>query len=119
MSRARLAKSRLWQLATLAIVLCCVPARSVAQGEGAVTVQSIQVDGRSVKTADGVRLTAPGRTIVEKRALSENDSVSPGTVIEVPDRTVVKLVTSNGTEITLLPNSRTKLSAVSPKGESS
>ena len=50
--------------------------------------------------------------------LTEHDSLAPGTVIEVPDRTVVKLVTSNGTEITLLPNSRTKLNAISANGES-
>ena len=39
-------------------------------------------------------------------------------MIQIPDRTVAKLVTSNGTEITLLANSRTKLNAISADGES-
>jgi tetratricopeptide (TPR) repeat protein len=115
MRRARLL---LWKAAAFALTLSCGPADAAAQGGGAATVQSIRVDGMSVKTVEGVRVTAPGRTTPEKRALTENDALSPGTMIEIPGRTVVKLVTSNGTEITLLPNSRTKLNAVGAKGES-
>ena len=118
MSRARLTGSLLPNLAVLALLLSCLPAHAVAQGEQAATVRSIHVDNAQVKTVDGVRLTAPGQATAEKRALKENDSLVPGTVIEVPDRTVVKLVTSNGTEITLLAKSRTKLNAISSKGES-
>jgi tetratricopeptide (TPR) repeat protein len=118
MRSARATVSLLWKLAALALTLSCATATVAAQGAGAASVQSIRVDGTSVKTVDGVRVTAPGRTAPEKRALTVNDSLVPGTVIEVPDRTVLKLVTSNGTEITLLPNSRTKLNAVSAKGES-
>jgi tetratricopeptide (TPR) repeat protein len=117
LSRARLMASLLRTLAALALAACCVPADAAAQGGQAVTVRAIHVDGQSVQTVDGVRMTAPGATPA-KRVLAANDSVAPGTVIEVPDRTVVKLVTSNGTEITLLPNSRTKLNAVSANGES-
>ena len=118
MRRARLTVSVVWQLAALALTLSCVPADAAAQEGRAAIVQSIRVDNRSVQTVDGVRVTAPGGAAAEKRVLTEHDSLAPGTVIEVPDRTVVKLVTSNGTEITLFPNSRTKLNAVSASGES-
>ena len=59
MSRARLTVSLLWKLAALALALCCVPADAAAQGGQAVTVRSIHVDGQSVQTVDGVRVTAP------------------------------------------------------------
>ena len=101
MSGARLTGSLLPNSAVLALLLFCLPADAAAQGEQAVTVRSIRVDNAQVQTVDGVRLTAPGQATAEKRELKENDSLVPGTVIEVPDRTVVKLVTSNGTEITL------------------
>jgi tetratricopeptide (TPR) repeat protein len=117
MSRTRVTVWLLSRYAALALTFCCIPAIAAAQA-GAVTVESIQVDGKAVRAADGVRLTAPGRTTAEKRELKQNDSLAPGTVIEVPARTTVKLVTSNRTEITLLPNSRTKLNTISAKGES-
>ena len=66
----------------------------------------------------GVRVIAPGQSSAEKRELKEHDPLAPGTVIEIPERTVVTLVTANGTELTLQPNSRTRLNAVSDKGES-
>ena len=117
LSRARPTAWLVPKVATLALALCCVSADAAAQGGQAVTVRAIHVDGKLVQTVDGVRMTAPGATPA-KRVLATNDPVPPGTVIEVPDRTVLKLVTSNGTEITLLPNSRTKLNAVSANGES-
>jgi tetratricopeptide (TPR) repeat protein len=117
LSSARLTASLLRTLAALALALCSLPADASAQGGQAVTVRSIHVDGRSVQSLEGVRMTAPGATPA-KRVMAANDPVAPGTIIEVPDRTVVKLITANGTEITLLPNSRTKLNAVSANGES-
>src|SRR5690349_965787 len=120
-SRGRRRCQHLWLLskyAALALACCCMPAIAAAQGSAAVTVQSIRVAGQVVRTAGGVRLTAPGSASAQKRELKVNDSLAPGTVIEVPERTVVALVTINRTEITLQPNSRTKLNAVSPKGES-
>ena len=89
-----------------------------AQDKPAVAVQSINVQGMSVRSVDGVRVTDPGKTTPVRRTLQVNDALAPGTVIETPERTVVKLVTANGTEITLQPNSRTKLNAISAKGES-
>jgi tetratricopeptide (TPR) repeat protein len=118
MGRARLTGSLFLNLAVLPLLLSCLPADAAAQGQPAVTVRSILVDDVQVQTVDGVRLTAPGQATAERRALKESDSLVPGTVIEVPDRTVVKLVTSNGTEITLLARSRTKLNAISANGES-
>ena len=88
------------------------------QDKPAASVQSIHVQGMPVKSVDGVRVTDPGKTAPERRTLQVNASLAPGTVIEIPERTVVKLVTANGTEITLQPNSRTKLNAISPNGES-
>jgi tetratricopeptide (TPR) repeat protein len=117
MSRAGRTVSLLWTIAVLTMTWPCVTAGAAAQDGPAVTVQSIQVDGTPVRTVDGVRVTAPGRA-AEKRVLAEREALAPGTVIEVPDRTVVTLLTSNDTEITLLPNSRTKLNAVSANGES-
>jgi tetratricopeptide (TPR) repeat protein len=103
-------------LAAMALMLC--GGNEAAAQAARVTVESIQVSGKPAETVEGVRLTAPGGTTAEKRQLKENDALAPGTVIELPDRTIVRLVTSNGTEITLLPNSRTKLNTVSPSGES-
>lgn len=114
MSRAR---SLTWELA-LTLSLSCAPAAVAAQGRPAVSVQSITVQGTPVTSVDGVRVTGPGQATPERRKLQVNDSLAPGTVIEVPERTVVKLVTANGTEITLQPNSRTKLNAISANGES-
>jgi tetratricopeptide (TPR) repeat protein len=91
---------------------------AAAQNRPAVSVQSISVDGKPVKTVGGVRLTPPGATRPETRQLKEHEPLAPGTVIEVPVRTVVKLVTANSTEITLQPGSRTKINAVSANGES-
>jgi tetratricopeptide (TPR) repeat protein len=118
MNKARLRLSTLWTIAALALTFDGVPADASAQVAGGAIVQSIQVDGRSVEKVDDVRLTAPGAATPERRGLVEKDSLAPGTVIDVPERTVVKLVTSNGNEITLRPNSRTKLNAVSANGES-
>lgn len=118
MSRARLIASLLRKLASLALALSCVPADAAAQGGQAVTVRSIHVDGRSVQAVDGVRVTTPGSAIAEKRQLKAHDALAQGSVIDVPGRTVVTLATSNGTEITLLPNSRIKLNAVGANGES-
>ena len=108
-------------LSTVALVLTLswAQAEAAAQNRPAVSVQSINVDGKPVNTSgrrarDGSR---QGST-PETRELKENDSLAPGTVIEVPERTVVKLVTANGTEITLQPHSRTKLNAISANGES-
>jgi hypothetical protein len=118
MSSARLTVSSLWKFAALVLILACGQADAAAQDRPAVSVQSITVDGTSVKTVQGVRMIAPGQSSAERRELKEHDSLAPGTVIELPERTVVKLVTANGTEVTLQPNSRTKLNAVSDKGES-
>lgn len=106
------------RISALVATLACLQAGAAAQERPAVSVQSISVDGKPVKTVDGVRLTAPGKSSAERRELKEQDSLAPGTIIELPDRTVVKLVTTNGTELTLQPGSRTKLNAVSEKGES-
>jgi tetratricopeptide (TPR) repeat protein len=115
MRRARLTGSLFPALAVSALLWSCLPA---AAGQQAVTVRSLHVDNAQVQSVDGVRLTAPGQATAETRVLRENDSLAPGTVIEVPDRTMVRLVTSNGTEITLLAKSRTKLNTISAKGES-
>ena len=80
-----------------------MPADAAAQEGRAAIVQSIRVDNRSVQTVDGVRVTAPGGAAAEKRVLTEHDSVGSGHRDRGSDRTVVKLVTSNGTEITLFP----------------
>lgn len=103
--------------AAFALTLSYVPAVAAVQGAPAATVQSIHVNDRSVPNVE-VRLTLPGRATADKNVLTQRDSLAAGTVIEVPNQTVVKLVTSNGTEITLRPNSRTKLNAVSANGES-
>jgi tetratricopeptide (TPR) repeat protein len=103
-----------------ALVLTCswAQAETAAQAKAAVSVQAITVDGKSVKSVDGVRVAVPGAARPESRELKETDSLPPGTVIEVPLRTVVKLITANSTEITLQPGSRTKINAVSATGES-
>jgi tetratricopeptide (TPR) repeat protein len=116
MSRSR-SISLLWPLA-VAMTVSWAQAEAAAQNRPAVSVQSITVDGKPVKTVDGVRVTAPGASTPETRELKESDSLAPGTVIEMPARTVVKLITANSTEITLQPSSRTKLNAVSANGES-
>lgn len=105
-------------LAAVAVTLSCAQADAVAQDRPAVSVASIDVDGTPVSRVDGVRVTAPGAASAAKRALQQNDALAPGTVIEVPDRTVVTLVTTNGTVITLQPGSRTKLNAIDANGES-
>jgi tetratricopeptide (TPR) repeat protein len=105
--------------AALVVVLAaCLPGSVAAQDAPAASVQSITVDGRPVTTVDGVRLTPPGRTVAERRELRERDPLASGTVIEIPGRTVVKLRTSNGTELTLQSGSRTKINSVGEKGES-
>jgi tetratricopeptide (TPR) repeat protein len=105
-------------LAALALVLAGVPTSAAGQDTAAIVVQSITVDGRGVTTAEGILLTAPGRSTAERRTLKENDTLSPGTIIDIPERTVVRLRTSNLTEVTLQPGSRTKINAVSENGES-
>ncbi len=117
MSRARLTVPLIGTLGVLALTMSSVPAQAAAQADRPAVVQSILVDGHSVETARDVRVTAPGRATAEK-GLGVGDSFAPGVVIQLPDRTVVKLLTSNGTEITLLANSRTKLNAISADGES-
>ena len=117
MSRAR-SVPLVWKLAALALILSWAHADAAAQDRPAVSVQSISVDGQPVKTVDGVRVTGPGESTAVSRELKENDALTPGTVIEVPDRTVVKLITANSTEITLQPRSRIRLNAVSASGES-
>ena len=118
MSRARPTVSLFWTAVAVVLPMFGMPPEASARQGGSAIVQSIQIDGTPVKTVDGVRVTAPGQTVPERRTLSQQDALAPGTIIEVPGRTVVKLVTSNGTEITLLQNSRTKLNAVSENGES-
>ncbi len=105
-------------LAVLALTLFCAQTDAAAQDRPAVSVQSITVDGKPVDTVNGVRVTDPGGSRAEQRELRENDPLAPGTVIAVPDRTVVTLVTANGTVITLEAGSRTKINAVSDNGES-
>jgi tetratricopeptide (TPR) repeat protein len=117
MSRARLTASLHGTVAVLLLTWSTAGAQAAAQSGRAGVIQSILVDGRPVPTAENVRVTAPGATTAEK-GVRVGDSFAPGTMIQVPERTVVKLVTSNGTEITLLANSRTKLNAISSDGES-
>ena len=82
------------------------------------SVQSISVAGRTVSSVAGVRMTAPDASGAATRDLRQGDALAPGTLIEVPDGTVVRLVTTNGTEITLQPGSRTRLNAIDANGES-
>jgi tetratricopeptide (TPR) repeat protein len=116
MTRARPTVALL-RLAALALALSCVAAEA-GQDDRAAIVRSIHVGGEPAQTIEDLVVTPPGKTVPEKRRVAVNDAVAAGTVLEIPEKTVMRLVTSNNTEITLLAHSRTKLNAVSPNGES-
>jgi len=102
----------------LVLTLAWPSGEVAAQGPRPVVVGAITVDGRPVTTAAGIRVTPPGETRGTARTLREQDELLPGSILEMPLRTAVTLVTLNGTELTLQPGSRTRLNAVSPRGES-
>ena len=92
----------------------CLPANS----PNTQTITAIKIADKSVNEAIGVQFILPKSDKLQIETVPIGCAFAIGTVIQVPQRTVIELTSPNGNRITLIPGSRLRILKVSNKGES-
>ena len=101
----------------LGILLFCLAAPCDAAPDWAVQVVSIEIGGKPADKTE-MEIVAPGKDKAEKQTLGTGQGVEQGTLLVVPQRTVLVLQSKNGNRHRLQPNTRFRVNVVSPEGES-
>jgi len=101
----------------LGVLLCCLAAPCDAAPDWAVQVVSIEIGGKTADRTE-MEIVAPGKDKAEKRTLRTGQGIEQGTLLVVPQRTVLVLQSKNGNRHRLQPNTRFRVNVVSPEGES-